>query len=143
MKKLQGKITISRYTVGPNRSGITIRLEDETSGVECVEIELTVDALGLAITGASCQPCEFELRPAFVGKIREYKTEVIPFDLKNYNKQKAEAKAALKPYEIDGWTGNSNDLLNHHRRIGADSFRVAFHRYVDAPEIAREQKGEG
>ncbi len=127
--KYQGKLTISRYTGGEKGSGITIRVTDELSGTEFIEIEITAEVLGNCITGLSYQPCEFELRAANVGKTHEHKTEIIPFTVKDYSKREAEARAAMKPYEVDGWKGSWSDMCNHHNSTKAGQ-RVTFHRYV-------------
>lgn len=125
---MKGKILITHFH--GSTSGINITVVDEISGCECADITLTAEAFGETATGHSYQECDFELRPLNVGKTREVKSEVIPFKYKNLKKEEEEAKAVLKPYEIDGWEGSWRDLCNHHRRVGNDSYRVGFTRFV-------------
>lgn len=129
--KLQGKITISRYTGGKKGTGITIKVEDELSHCEFVSIELTAEVLGNALTGLGWQPCEFDLHAERVGKRLEHKTEVLPIRINAYNNREKLAKEALKPYEKDGWVGDWNDLCNHHRWVGGDKTTVTFRRFVE------------
>lgn len=127
-KRFKGTVSISRWT-GSGDTGITISLVDDSSGCECAEIHLTVEALGMAITCGSHQDCEFEWRPTNVGKKAEYKTEIIPF--KFSDKNEGNIAAALKPFEVDGWKGNPRDLTNHHNSSGENKQSVGFTRYVE------------
>lgn len=129
---MKGKLTISRWSSNkPPFTGISIEVTDETSGTQFLSVQLTPEALGLAITGMSRQDCEFDLRAQNVGKIRETKTEVIPFKATDYKKREEEAKATLIPYEVEGWEGSWRDLCNHHRSAGNYSYRVSFTRFVE------------
>lgn len=132
-KKLKGKISLSRYTSNVRPDGVTISLIDESSGVQCVEIEISIETLGYIITGLSHQECTFEWRPDFVGMIRENKTEIIPFTATNYKTRDQESAAALAPYEVDGWKGSITDMTNGHCRTPSGQ-RVGFRRFVPAPK---------
>lgn len=127
--RVNGKITISRWHGNQEpRDGITIEVTDETSGIRFLEVGMTLEAFAQAVTGLSHQPCEIELRGIEnVGKVRELKTEVVPF---NYSSDKP---AALAPFEVDGWKGYAGDLGNPHK-VADGGYRVSFTRYVDAPK---------
>ena len=133
-RKYGGSLIITRWHGSkPPFSGITIRLQDETSGTTCVEVEITAEALGNALVGSSLQPCKFEWYPWNVGKVREHKVETISFEAKTHKTREEEAKAALVPYEVDGWKGSWRDLGNPHNG-SKDGYRVGFIRFVDAQE---------
>ncbi len=131
MKKLlKGSLSISRV-YGANEGWVSITLQDELSGSQCVEIKISPENFGNAVTGASCKECEFEFRPSVVGMKAEYKEEIIPRP-RSYDMEcsKLEAAELIKPYEVDGWKGSVTDATNHHRWVGLDKVKVGFTRHV-------------
>lgn len=60
--------------------------------------------------------------------------ERIKFKLRGAKGEKEMASVALIPYEVDGWRGYADDLLNHHHRNQDGTFNVSFTRFVDAPK---------
>lgn len=131
-KLLKGKVRISRWTGGGNpHTGITISLVDEISRSQCVEIHLTIEALGMCLTQSE-QECEFEWRPDVVGMTVENKTEVVLYDCTN--KDQKVLDKALAPFEVDGWKARRSDMSNHHRRTPSGEQRVVFLRHVKAHE---------
>lgn len=131
-KKHKGNISISRWS--SNRepySGISITIEDESSGTTVLDLDMTPEAFGNAVTGLSSQPCEFDFHGENIGKIREQKTEYVRW----YDPGKTNSKQdALAPFEIDGWKGRESDLGNHHRRDPiSQKYSVNFTRFVDKP----------
>lgn len=128
---MDGKITICR----DNHDTIRLCLTDSISCTEFLRLTMTAETLGLAITGLAWQPCTFELRPGHVGKMRETKTECVPFPLQYGKYDDNEAKhAALAPFEVDGWKGYPGDLGNHHRGDSKHGYNVTFTRFVDKKE---------
>jgi hypothetical protein len=138
-EKAKGKITISRWSGGARGGGISIELTDETSGTRFLNVEMSIEDFGGAITGMSYMDCEFGLRAQNVGKIRESKSMVIPFKNTDYKKREEDEITSLAPFEVDGWRGSHGDLGNHHRSAWVDAdgwhcYRVNFTRFVDAPK---------
>jgi hypothetical protein len=135
MKK--GTITIGRSHGGSEQSQeqpIHIEIRDEASGTRFIEVQMSLEAFASALFGLSSQDCSFELRTENVGKIREMKYELIPApDITCFSDRERQAKQILEPFEIDGWKGRVDDLLNHHCREGGNQ-RVLFVRYVNAPQ---------
>ena len=140
--KLTGRINISRTSGGDESTPIRIEIVDDASHCRVVEVRMTCEGFAEAITGRGHVPCELEFYPeAPIGKIHEHKTEVVMIpktsDYSPRSRTKS-AKLAMKPLEVDGWTGNVDDFMNHHRHNGGrstkthDAYNVNFVRYVDA-----------
>lgn len=130
-KQLKGQVCITR----DNHGVIHISLQDGKSGIEAVEIHCTAANFANALMH-STTPCKFTWRPRLVGKKHECKVEKVEYDC-NYDasKEAREQKIteSLKPFEVNGWVGNRQDLENHHRLIrgaGKPTYSVSFHRYV-------------
>ncbi len=144
MKKLKGKITISRPTSSHAEPYVSITVIDELAGREAVSVEIELANFAEALTGLSRVPCKLEWNDSgVIGKIRETKTEPVFIPGKVYASNRDEiARNALANHETDGWTGSVSDATNHHRRIdrrspeGLDGAwqSVHFERWVDAPE---------
>jgi len=131
---MKGQITIGRpsYSDIDHPEVITIRFRDEASGTEFLEVDVPIASFARALTGLGHQDCEFELRPKNVGKRHEHKEEIVPVTQSYipHDKRKQIGASILKPFEVDGWKGQVDDLFNHHRHTPKGQ-RVVFHRYVD------------
>lgn len=129
---MKGKISISA-PFGSDCDYINIEVVDELSGTEFVEIHVKYADFAQALTGRGRIDCDFELRAAHVGKTREIKTESV-FVSKFGNNQASATRDALKPFEVDGWTGYDQDAMNHHRCTGYTKdgayYTVTFTRFV-------------
>jgi hypothetical protein len=107
---------------------------DEASRVLIASVSMTGDQFAKAVTGAymSDVPVEYG-NMELVGKKLETKTELLPLahaDFRNpYSPTDEELAAFLAPYEVDGWIGSRDDVMNYHRRVG-DSVNVLFRRHV-------------
>lgn len=135
-----GDISICRCS-GPDGHFIRIQLNDESSHTRVIDIRLTAEAFGNAVTGLGYQLCAFELFGQHVGRVRECREQGIPFEPRGpFKERKQEAAVALKPYEKDGWKGDPEDLLNHHRRNRDGIQRVRFVRYVLPADKAKAAK---
>lgn len=129
--KLKGTFSISGFS--GSSSGVRIEIADDISRCRILVAELTHEALGQALCGSSMQPCEIELyNKAPFGMKAENKTEFVP--VKQFSPNPAQSKAALKPFEVDGWKARSGDLGNHHHFVrlkdGTEGFMVVFFRHV-------------
>ena len=138
---MKGKLNISRTS---NNSGdpktIHIEIIDDISRIHFVDLWMTPEDFGQAVTGLSMQPCEFRHYPAMVGKRHEVKTEIVPFEGWRVKKEQRDSKEAeaLKPFEVDGWKGRREDLYNGHKRVdrAEGGQLVTFTRYVDPDQEA-------
>lgn len=127
---MRGSFSICQASDG----SIRFYFEDEASSSRFLVATTTPENLGLAITGKSELPCDFELRPDLVGKIREHKRELVP---RPDDATESSMKVALAPFEVDGWRGHLPDLTNGHktRRVDGERFQeVLFVRYVESPQ---------
>lgn len=119
----------------------TIRFQiiDESSRVQFVSFQMTMAQFGTLV---SCDP-EVEVDATVrglnrVGTIAEHKQEIVPVPDGPWESRKERAAEALKPFEIDGWSGNVSDATNAHRQVSFDrenlsvNYRVTFRRHVRA-----------
>lgn len=138
--KFPGFITISRILSNREDDTISITVIDAVSRCEFVEILVSVEDFGFAITGRSEVDCKVEFREkAPLGKRRETKVELIP-EPKEYKEKPEEYVPLLAPFEVEGWKGQVDTLYNSHNSAtgpnGESMRRVTFVRYVDQEETA-------
>lgn len=133
MDKLKGRITISRVTSNQKADYIEIKLRDETSGIQFLEIRLTPGALALALTGLAYQDCEYDLIMANnIGKRCEMKIERVLIPVR-YPRYKDIIEAA-SIHEINDW---HCDFSPSSRIISSDwdgsicSVEVSFVRWIE------------
>lgn len=137
MQHLPGTISISRVSSNQEPDYICVEIRDERAGVIVAMAKLPLENFAAAVTGLGHRPCEltfFDLSK--VGMIRENKTETINFSvgiLDARMRLSDEARAAMAPFEVDGWKGNPPDLANPHHRLSDGSHRVNFERWVQPP----------
>lgn len=149
MKRVKGRISISRTLSSSKGSFITLEIKDETSRCRIIQAEIDMEVFGPLVTGASAQPCEVEVYLGCpLGQVRETKTEYIARPECNYEDKKKVGRTVLAPYEVDGWKGYVDDLFNNHKRQGPASAHaglqaVSFHRFVEPPETADGTGPEG
>ena len=131
MKKLKGKITISKIRCFDENNFISIKIHDVKSSCEAIEAKLTLENFAQAITGHGYIDCDLEFNDSgVIGKIRETKHELIPritfaspsdYYIKDY----------IKELEIDGWKARKEDITNPHNWVDDDKVKVLFVRYVE------------
>ena len=126
---MNGKITVSRVTSNQEDDYISIRFEDKLSGSTFLQAKMTLEDFAKAVTGHGYMDCTFDLTADVVGKLRENKTEIVPLE-NPYRATKEEKQAALKPFEVDGWTGYLDDLDNGHRYTQS-GVSVHFTRFIE------------
>lgn len=125
MKKFRGKLTLSFPTGGKEGRAARISLDDDSSGVPVVQVELTMEEFGLFISGLAMRPCEYEAgNSALFGASREVKSEQVVWG-------DATKEDAVAPFEVDGWRARLSDVGNYHNRISHDIYNVMFFRFVD------------
>jgi len=141
MKTIKAKIGISRAGMGTD-TFMRMEIEDATSGVRFVELEIGMEDFAFFLTGLHGIAADCTLRGLeYVGKTLENKTENIdePMDMPSKVDDDPEFfEDLLSSYEVDGWVATVSDLFNHHNRDFRDEgtlrkpyYKVSFHRYVE------------
>ena len=133
MKVIKAKLGLSRAGMGSD-SYMRMEIEDATSGIRFCELEIGMYDYAFLTTGLHGVSAKCTLRGLEdVGKSVEGKKEIIPRP-----EDTPEAiKAALAPYEVDGWKAYPPDLTNYHNSVeGGQS--VSFHRYVEVDDNAKD-----
>ena len=126
-----GTISITRDSTNT----LSISVDDETSRTEFLRLELTPEALALALTGLAARPCTFELCAEYVGMRRETKQECVFYTARHRHGSEEEVAAkheALMPFETDGWRGRLADLGNPRRGNARDGYTMTFVRFVES-----------
>lgn len=132
-KRLKGTIQISQALNSyDDETPIRLRIEDELSSSEVIEVRMSREALADALTGRGYNPCEFVLRPQVCGMKREHKTEIVTMPKNCKYKDEKAAKKAMKPFEVDGWEGRISDCFNSHKLVDGSTnrYKVSFVRHV-------------
>ena len=145
---MKGKISIHLVHDSINGDFIEILIEDRKSGTQFTEIEMSLEAFTLAITGMTGQPCTFELRGIeHIGKSRQWKKCLVPYIPTHDGASlsgRMEKRRILAPYEVEGWRGNDSDLGNYHKRNSENEYTVTFQRFVDggnSQETSEDENG--
>lgn len=128
-------LRISRYSSSEGHI-IAIEITDSASHVAFAEIEMTCEDFAKAVTGMDGMTGDLTTRRLdLVGKRREHKRELVPFDGRcATGPMTDEERAALAPFQVDGWKARLDDLRNGHRRTRHGdgwAHRVSFVRYVE------------
>ena len=123
----KGTLRISRTssTRGPDK--ITIAVVDEKSRVQFLTTSMPLEDFAQAVTGLLVD-VDMELHIERLGKTREHKRELVPFD--SLSLTEGDIDAALAPFEVFGWKGRGEDMTNHHNRNSDGKQLVSFTRYV-------------
>ncbi len=129
---LPANVTISRFQANMEpREGITIRIGDELSGTQIIEVTMTAAEFGRAITGLGHSKGTHDLsvdrmetlRPRIGRQVRA-ETVQVPFDMFLFQRDQRDAEAARQSAEIMRSTGcaavRTDDLFNMHRRFKTD-----------------------
>lgn len=133
---MKGRININRMSGGGTPDEMRIEVIDASSRIHFLVAKCTPEAMMLALTGRGDVEIEFELVGAeLIGSEQENKTEEVPFDCYKGRNDSARKRAALKPFEVDGWKARVEDLDNGHCRVDKSNpprQKVVFHRWVNA-----------
>jgi len=140
-KQHEGRIDIVRTRSNERDDFIQMRLRDVGSGSTVIEIQMTVEDFGLAITGLGGTPCAFNLLDVErVGKRREHKSVCVFVPEGQPHSIDTRIRTAIAGHETDGWKGNDADAKNWHRRVVSSSigisYDVQYTRFVDTEEEA-------
>lgn len=139
-KKFPGKLTFSRgYNVSADFP-FTIEVEDESSRIRFLDIEISREAFLEAFIGShALVPVTLVFRGLEnIGKRLELKNIHIdvPENMRSYYEGwDPFIREAVKSFEVDGWKAGEHDLtpFNHHRLNSKEhTYRVSMRRYVDA-----------
>jgi len=125
---------------------VQIEITEERSGVYAFVVNMPSEDFLNAIARSGNKAVRFWLNEGgIVGKRREVKTEVVPFDMvasgekhpkdtdPNGYRTPATVKA-LESFEVDGWQASERDMWNWHNRVmlrRKPHQRVSFVRWVD------------
>lgn len=129
------EMRLNRVSSNGDRDGMfRLTVADADSRCTMLEADFGPDALADLLSSRLAE-CGAMVWLDRVGKVREFKTVHVPiltgFD---WDKRSEEARAAVAPFEVDGWRGCDTDYLNSKRR-GPTSANVTFERWVE-----KEQK---
>lgn len=138
-----------RIQINGDRQGSQISIDDDSSGVRVIEINLGLEDFAYALMGHGYITCEytgnFENADLFGSEVA-VKSEEVPFDMHVMNskaKDEAAITAALKPFEVDGWVARRDDMTNGHCRVRGSAKplqRVVFTRFLRNGEPIRKEK---
>ncbi len=122
--------------------GAVIQVEDAASHVRVVDITIPFrEFANAALRSRRGGKCTYALRGLLhVGRPAESKRVAIPVDRLALRRDPSLAAALLAPYEVDGWVGMPDDLMNYNRSDRKGAANVRFFRHVGPPalEIAME-----
>lgn len=141
MKKLKGKFSLSRWTGnGEQKHGVSITIEDENSGCNVVEVELTVEDFAQALFGSSYQNCNITVYDVYerFGMFPIRKSIWVEYKSYERDSEKVRefAKNSVKIHEKDGWNYSSHQLGNSHYslRDGSNRYPVTLIKFVNTIE---------
>lgn len=125
---LPGRISIGRIYGGGEENEIRVEIEDEVSHTLVLEFKLTLEDYAKLLTGLSHVPGRMNWYGGErVGWKHEVKSVIVPFktdgiaDWYRMTDEERHAqpsvKAALAPFEVDGWIARVDDLFNSKRTV--------------------------
>lgn len=131
-RKLKARVSISRSSHG----GIVIEVRDEDSRIQFLQLEMSAEAFGEAVTGLSERDAEAEVYGLeLLGTRAEHKHERISVGSGvTWEGCEAAAAEALSSLEVDGWRARRSDVSNQHnwrRERGRWVLTIGLFRYVD------------
>lgn len=138
--KREALLDIGFPSGGPREDEIArLHLTDAKSGVSFLEIDINITEFARGVFRSLYhRPCLYELRALQnIGKTLEIKDEVVPEIKGNYtwDRRAEKERAAVAPFEVDGWMARSGDYDNGHRMVRAKgsnetAYKVQFYRFV-------------
>lgn len=122
-----------------------LTITDESSRIQFVDLKMTPDEFARMISARVTTDLECDVRGLDgVGKVRETKTERVPFRMVYSGTEEERIRAAqqaLERFEVDGWKGRVSDMLNGHstvRDCGRNEQFVTFERLVEPTPTPKE-----
>jgi hypothetical protein len=120
---------------------IQIVIEDELSGIGFLSVKMSYEEFGKFVSGGS-GAIDIDIKGVdFIGKTREWKRILMPRP-EGYGRHPVkELQEITKPFEVDGWIANIEDLNNHHNWRDNNQVEVLMTRYVntDKTENVKEE----
>ncbi len=137
MIELKGKISISRRTSMALEDCVVIEIEDDNSGMEAIEITLSLKNYGKVITNMSYIPCNFKFNnTGIIGKTREQKTVKVLI-MEGYASATNPQIAAhmvnddtVNELFLAGWKPRYDNFRNPKKRTDDGHVMVLFERWV-------------
>ena len=111
---MNGKIIISYVTCNTEDDYVSLRVEDETSRIEFLSVNLSPEQYGMLLSASRHVDCTFDLRGVDrVGMIAE--NDTVDVNVANYcTTDEVEIKCIKRDVEVDGWGIREGDLQNSH-----------------------------
>lgn len=153
MRTLKARVYLGRGSMGntePGEKDWRLELTDEASGIRVLEFRMNAQDISDLMSTRTVAVDAQWWAPELLGHRREVKHEllVLPdFGYVDHDRDREgklpRVRAALAPYEVDGWRADLRSATNHHNVVardqesGAYQVRVLFHRFVDpnAPAV--------
>lgn len=129
-KRIKGKMTISRPVCGGSGSKVCIDIQDSTSKIHFVEIEVDLAEFTNAITGLGSRPVEMEVMGLDrVGMERE--TMEIEFPIGEDYRAREHAAEIAKDHTPEGWVppsyfSSQNSFFRKHDKQWARGLACRF-----------------
>jgi hypothetical protein len=135
MKPLKVRATCSRYQSTSGRNGVSLSLEDDTSRLRVLELDMTLEQFGQLITGLSIPDIEAEvnLMDERLGKKHENLQIVVPNLTKVWEDRDLAVRlfiAADPELAGKGWEPDTLPERPNNHRIAEEGYRVILRRYV-------------
>ncbi len=127
--KIKCSIHLARvYGGDDSRNGtFDLTIEDENASLRFFTATLNAEDIANLISSRTVDVEATIIHPELIGWTHEHKEVVIEWS--GALKETKKAADVLRPYEVDGWRGDKDDLFNHHRGSGGKQ-RVRFYRRV-------------
>lgn len=130
-KEFKGDLSIYRPSSNVRDDKIVIKVEDDSTGILVLKLEIGMAEFAACITGLGNADCTFVVSDCLdlIGKTRESAIAIIP-RLNCSKDDEEQIKAATEHLEVDGWIVDRQSIFNHHNFIGKDEVNISLHRYV-------------
>lgn len=137
-KQVKAQVSFHGFSSNVVPDGISLVIDDASSGTRVLELTLSYEAAGQMISGHGQVECEMDIWDAFerVGKVHEHKTEQIEVPTRG---SLTELKNEVTRYETDGWVADIPTTWNSHKWDNKNGlYTVSFRRYVDPETITHD-----
>lgn len=148
-QKLQVEVRAGRIHCGAVQEDyINLSIEDSNSGIQFVEIELSMENFAKMMTGSTVK-AQAEMRGLeYVGKVREYEGAKITITDAEYNALTVGAKWSNEKEELQQWLKvnhqregwllssylGSRDSITRDYKMKTVTFNIGYIRYVEKQE---------
>lgn len=142
MQKLAARIMLAHFANANENDPISeLRITDTLSGSRIATIPLNPEQLFDLLRGGREAEVTAEWRIQKLGWTHENKTEDVKLNMEKVTADYIKGTSrltvtathyldiALAKYEVEGWKGNREEALNHHRRT-KQGCQMTFHRWL-------------